>query len=145
MVDVGDKTVSQREARASGRIRLRPATLEAVRANTMEKGDVLAVARIAGIQGAKETSRLVPLCHPLPLEHVAVELILEDEPPSIRVMSRARTSARTGVEMEALAAVGVALLAIYDMVKAIDRGAVIEEIRLEEKSGGRSGTWRRER
>lgn len=143
MVDVGEKPVTRREARASGRILLQPDTLRAVRESSLEKGDVLAVARLAGIQAAKETSRLIPLCHPLPLEHVEVDLQLQSDPPSVSVSARARTSARTGVEMEALVAVSVALLTIYDMVKAIDRGAEIGEVRLEEKSGGKSGEWRR--
>jgi len=143
MVDVGDKAVTRRVARASGRILLEPDTLRAIRANAIAKGDVLGVARLAGIQAAKETSRLIPLCHPLPLEHVAVECELEEDPPAVRVVGTARTEGRTGVEMEALTAVSVALLAIYDMVKAVDRGAEIGEVRLEEKSGGKSGSWRR--
>jgi len=143
MVDVGAKPVTVREARAAGRILIQRETLDAIRANQVAKGDVLGVARIAGIQAAKETSRLIPLCHPLPLEHIELHFDLSDDPPAIDVSARARTSARTGVEMEALTAVSVALLTIYDMVKAIDRGAVIGEVRLEEKSGGKSGAWRR--
>ena len=143
MVDVGGKPVTRREAAATGRILLRPETLRAVRGNAIAKGDVLAVARLAGIQAAKETARLVPLCHTLPLDHVAVDLHLEDEPPCIRASARARTSGRTGVEMEAIVAVAAALITVYDMVKAIDRGAEIRDVRLEEKSGGKSGEWRR--
>jgi cyclic pyranopterin phosphate synthase len=144
MVDVGRKAATAREALASGRILLAPATLAAVRENTLAKGDVLAVARFAGIQGAKEASRLVPLCHPLRLDHVEVEVVPLSRPASIRVEARARTRGPTGVEMEALTAVSVALLTVYDMVKAVDRSAEIGEIRLERKSGGRSGTWRRD-
>jgi cyclic pyranopterin phosphate synthase len=143
MVDVGGKAATAREALASGRILLEPATLAAIRESTLAKGDVLAVARLAGIQAAKETARLVPLCHPLQLDHVEIEVIPLARPPSIRVEARTRTRGPTGVEMEALTAVSVALLAVYDMVKAVDRSAEIGEIRLENKSGGRSGTWRR--
>jgi cyclic pyranopterin phosphate synthase len=143
MVDVGEKAVTRREATASGRIRLLPATVRAIRENAVAKGDVVGVARRAGIQAAKETSRLIPLCHPLPLEHLEVDVTVEDDPPAVRVMATARTSGKTGVEMEALTAASIALLAVYDMVKAIDRGAVIDEVRLEEKSGGKSGEWRR--
>ena len=143
MVDVGDKAVTRREARATGRILLRPETVRAVRENALAKGDVLAVARLAGILAAKDTARLIPLCHPLALDHIALDLEPSDEPPSIRVTASARTSGRTGVEMEALVGASVALLAVYDMVKAIDRDAVIGDLRLEEKSGGKSGEWRR--
>jgi cyclic pyranopterin phosphate synthase len=143
MVDVGGKAATSREALASGRIRLEPGTLAAIRENTLAKGDVLAVARLAGIQAAKETSRLIPLCHPLRLDHVEVEVVPLARPASIRVEALARTRGPTGVEMEALTAVSVALLAVYDMVKAVDRSAEIGEIRLERKSGGRSGAWRR--
>jgi cyclic pyranopterin phosphate synthase len=143
MVDVGEKGVTRREATASGRIRLLPATVRAIRENALAKGDVLGVARLAGIQAAKETSRLIPLCHPLPLEHVEVDVAVEDDPPGVRVRATARTSGKTGVEMEAFTAASVTLLAVYDMVKAIDRGAVIGEVQLEEKSGGKSGEWRR--
>ena len=143
MVDVGAKPVTAREARASGWIRLGRATLRAIRENALAKGDVLAVARVAGIQGAKETPRLVPLCHVLALEHVEVELRLEEAPPSVLVEAAVRASGKTGVEMEALTAVTIALLTVYDMVKAIDRGAEIGGIRLEQKSGGKSGEWRR--
>jgi cyclic pyranopterin phosphate synthase len=143
MVDVSQKPVTRREARATGRILLGLRTLHAIRTNALEKGDVLSVARLAGIQAAKETSRLIPLCHPLPLDHIALDLQLQDQPPAVRVTACVRTSGRTGVEMEALTAVSVALLAVYDMVKAIDRGAEIGEVRLEKKSGGKSGYWSR--
>jgi cyclic pyranopterin phosphate synthase len=143
MVDVGGKPVTTRQAVASGRVLLRRETLEAVRGNRLRKGDVEAVARLAGIQAAKEASRLIPLAHPLALEHIHVDVRTEEDPPSVRVTAVARTSARTGVEMEALTAVAVALLAVYDMVKAVDREAVIGEVRLEEKTGGKSGPWRR--
>jgi cyclic pyranopterin phosphate synthase len=143
MVDVGEKVVTRREATASGRIRLLPETVRLIRANEVKKGDVLSVARLAGLQAAKETSRLIPLCHPLPLDHVQVDLALEDDPAAVRATATARTSGRTGVEMEALTAVAVALLTVYDMVKAIDRAAEIGAVRLEEKSGGKSGAWRR--
>ena len=143
MVDVGEKAVTRREATASGRILLLPETLRAIRANEVKKGDVLGLARIAGLQAAKETARLIPLCHPLPLDHVRVDLALEDAPPAVRVVATARSVGRTGVEMEALTAAGVALLTVYDMVKAIDRAAEIRDLRLDEKSGGKSGDWRR--
>lgn len=143
MVDVGGKAETRRAARATGRILIARETVRAIRDNALEKGDVLGVARVAGIQAAKETSRLIPLCHPLPLEHVALDLVLSDEPSAVFVSATVRTSGRTGVEMEALTAVSVALLTLYDMVKAVDRGAVIGEIALEEKSGGKSGAWRR--
>jgi cyclic pyranopterin phosphate synthase len=145
MVEVGAKPVTRREARASGRIRLSAETLRRIRENALAKGDVLAVARIAGIQAAKETARLVPLCHPLALDHVELSFELRDEPPAVHVSARTRATARTGVEMEALTAVAVALLAVYDMVKAVDRGAEIGQVRLDEKSGGKSGEWRRGR
>ena len=138
MVDVGDKEVTARTARASGRVRMRPETVELVRNRKLAKGDVLEVARLAGIMAAKRTAELIPLCHPLPLD--AVEVSFEfPEPDTIAVEARARVTARTGVEMEALVAVGTAALTIYDMCKSVDRAMVIEQIRLEEKSGGRSG------
>jgi cyclic pyranopterin phosphate synthase len=141
MVDVGAKEVTRREAHASARVRMLPATLETIRSGTAAKGDVLATARIAGIQGAKETSRLIPLCHPLPLERVAVEFAFEGD--ALVIATEAAATARTGVEMEALTAAAVAALTVYDMLKAIDRGMTIGKIRLMKKSGGRSGTWRR--
>ncbi len=142
MVDVGDKAVTTRRAVASGRIRMQPETLAAVRNGTAKKGDVLAVARIAGIQAAKETSRWIPLCHPLALESVEV-LFDYDGDDALVVRATTQITAKTGVEMEALTAASAALLTVYDMVKSIDRGMVIEHIRLEEKAGGRSGDWRR--
>ncbi|MHC5010662.1 MAG: cyclic pyranopterin monophosphate synthase MoaC [Planctomycetota bacterium] len=143
MVDVSGKEATHRRARAEGVLRLQPATLEAVRDGSVPKGDVFAVARIAGIQGAKRTSDLVPLCHPLRID--AVEVDVEALPPDrVRVEAVVCAFDRTGVEMEALAAVSAAALAVYDMVKAVDRGAVIESIRLLEKEGGKSGSWRRE-
>ncbi|MCA8959598.1 MAG: cyclic pyranopterin monophosphate synthase MoaC [Planctomycetes bacterium] len=143
MVDVGEKAVTRRRAVASGRLRLRPATLARIREGAAEKGDVLAVARIAGIQAAKETARWIPLCHPLPLDSVEIHFDEIDD-TTLSVRAEARTSGRTGVEMEALTAVSAALLTVYDMVKAIDRGMVIERVQLEEKEGGRSGRWLRE-
>ncbi|MFO8057944.1 MAG: cyclic pyranopterin monophosphate synthase MoaC [bacterium] len=142
MVDVGDKEVTRRYARASGKVRMSAETAKAVREGSVQKGEVLASARLAGIQAAKRTSDLVPLAHPLPLDHVEVELeVVED---GVRIESRVRVTARTGAEMEAMAAVAGAALCIYDMAKAMDRQMEIESIRLEEKAGGRSGTWKRE-
>ncbi|OUU21446.1 MAG: cyclic pyranopterin monophosphate synthase MoaC [Planctomycetia bacterium TMED53] len=145
MVDVGDKSISDRKAIAEGSIRMRPATLEKITSGGVEKGDVLTVARIAAIQGAKETSRWIPMCHPLPLDHVDVDIDHghEGEEAWIRLRVETRVQARTGVEMEALVAVSNGLLTIYDMCKAVDRGMEIGEIRLIEKSGGRSGHWTR--
>ena len=142
MVDVGDKAITSRRAVARGRVRLGTA-FAAVRDATLAKGDVLAIARLAGIMGAKETSRLVPLCHPLALSHVAVELELEAATRSIVITCTTRTEGKTGVEMEALTGVAAAALAIYDTCKAVTKGIVIEGIALVEKEGGRSGHWRR--
>lgn len=139
MVDVGDKVESRREAVAEGFIRMDPSTLEAL--SEAPKGDPLLMAQVAGIQGAKKTSELIPLCHPLPLTGVDVELATDPDLPGVRVVSRARVTGRTGVEMEALTAVSVALLTVYDMLKAVDRGMRIEGIRLLSKEGGRSGDW----
>jgi cyclic pyranopterin phosphate synthase len=141
MVDIGGKEITRREAVATGRIVMRPETARAIGEGSVAKGDVLAVARVAGIQAAKETSRLIPLCHPLSLDAVEVELTVGEGAVDARVA--ARTSGRTGVEMEALAATSAALLTIYDMCKGIDRAMIIESIRLESKSGGRSGEWSR--
>jgi len=141
MVDVGDKPVTHRVAVATGRIRMSPLTLDLVRAGTTKKGDVLGVARIAAIQGAKKTSELVPLCHPLPLTRVAVEFALDGATSSIECTARVETRGQTGVEMEALTAVQIGLLTIYDMVKSADRGMVIEDVRLLEKHGGKSGSY----
>lgn len=144
MVDVGEKTVTNRVARACGRIRMQPATLERVRRGEAAKGDVLAVARIAGIMAAKKTAELIPLCHTLLLSKVNVEFtILEDE-SAVACEVEVKTSGQTGVEMEALTAVQISLLTIYDMCKAVDRGMVMEGISLLEKQGGKSGHWRRE-
>ena len=144
MVDVAAKAETHRIARATGRIRMQPATLAAIADGSAKKGDVLGVARIAAIQAAKRTSELIPLCHPLPLTHVGVEFALEPAEACVRCTVQAETLGRTGVEMEALTAVQVALLTVYDMVKAVDRGMVIEEVRLLEKQGGKSGPWRAE-
>lgn len=141
MVDVSAKDVTVRTARASGRVVVSPEVVAALRGSGVPKGDVLAVARIAGIQGAKRTPDLVPLCHPLALHGVEVEVRVDDD--AVVIEATVRTADRTGVEMEALTAVSVAALSVVDMVKAIDRGAVITDIRVEEKAGGRSGTWRR--
>ncbi len=141
MVDVGDKPVTSREAVARGEIAMSAAALGAIRAGTVTKGDPLQAARLAGIMAAKQTSNLIPLCHPLPLTHVSVELTPTRR--GYRIESRVRTSAQTGVEMEALAAVSVAALTIYDMVKAVDQSMVIGDICLVEKRGGRSGHYKR--
>ena len=140
MVDVGGKDVSKRVARAAGRILMRPETLALIREGKASKGDVLGVARIAAIQAAKRTAELIPLAHPLPLTHVAVEFRLDADAVAIEVT--AETLDRTGVEMEALTAVSVGLLTVYDMCKAVDRGMRIEGIYLVEKSGGRSGHFK---
>ncbi|MFB6259678.1 MAG: cyclic pyranopterin monophosphate synthase MoaC [Thiohalorhabdaceae bacterium] len=144
MVDVGDKAVTERLAVAEGWIRMEAATLARIRAGQVAKGDVLGVARVAAIQAAKQTGQLIPLCHPLPLTSVDVAFDDQDEPPAVRVTVTARTANRTGVEMEALTAASVALLTIYDMCKAMDRGMTIGDVRLLEKAGGRSGHWRRD-
>ncbi len=141
MVDVGAKTETARLARAGGRIRMRPATFELIRSGSSQKGDVLGVARIAAIQAAKRTADLIPLCHPIPLTRVAVEFELDETDSSVACTATAETFGRTGVEMEALTAAAAALLTVYDMCKAVDRGMVIESVRLLEKSGGKSGHW----
>jgi cyclic pyranopterin phosphate synthase len=139
MVDVGWKDETEREAVARGSVVMQKQTLELIKKGEMEKGDVLSVARIAGIMGAKRTSDLIPLCHPLPLDQVKVELELDDENSQVLITATARTTAKTGVEMEALTAVSIAALTIYDMCKAVDRGIRIESIRLVRKRGGKSG------
>lgn len=144
MVDVGDKPATRREATASARIRMLPSTLEAIVEGTLPKGDVFAVARIAGIQGAKQCSNLIPLCHPLALSSVSVTLEPDPTLPGVRINATCRLTGQTGVEMEALSAASVAALTLYDMCKAIDRGMSIESIQLEQKSGGASGDWQRE-
>ena len=140
MVDVGGKAETQRVAVALGRIRMNAATLAALRDGTAPKGDVLAVARIAGIMAAKRTAELIPLCHPLALDAVSVEFAFVDD--GVEARATASLTGRTGVEMEALTAVSVALLTVYDMAKAIDKGMVIDGVRLIEKRGGKSGDWR---
>ncbi len=143
MVDVSAKAVTAREAVARGEVTMRPATLALIAAGAVPKGDVLGVARLAGIMAAKRTAELVPLCHPLPLSHVDVELTPDPAAARVRIESRVRVEARTGVEMEALAAVAVAGLTLYDMCKAVDREMTIGAIRLVRKTGGRSGTFTR--
>ena len=141
MVDVGDKAVTSRVAVATGRITMLPATFALVRDGTAKKGDVLGVARIAAIQGAKRTAELVPLCHPIALTHVEVDFALDEARSTVSCSVRAETRGQTGVEMEALTAVQIGLLTIYDMCKAVDRGMVIDGVRLLEKHGGKSGDW----
>ena len=141
MVDVSAKAETHRIARASGVIRMLPATFALIRQGTAKKGDVLGVARIAAIQGAKRTADLVPLCHPLPITRVAVEFELDAERSLVRCTAQVETLGRTGVEMEALTAVQVGLLTVYDMCKAADRGMVIDGVRVLEKHGGKSGVW----
>ena len=142
MVDVSDKAATQRVAIAEGRVIMQPKTLAIVRKGNAKKGDVLGTARIAGIQAAKRTHELIPLCHPLPLSQVEIELTPDAKLPGIVARARVKVAGKTGVEMEALTAVSVACLTIYDMVKAIERGMRIEGIRLVEKRGGRSGHYR---
>lgn len=144
MVDVSDKDVTPREAVAEGRLVMEAGTLDALQAERSPKGDPLVVARIAAIQAAKRTAELIPLCHPLPLSGIDVELEVEPELPGVRITVAARVSARTGAEMEALTAVSIGLLTLYDMLKAVDRGMRLEGIRLLRKTGGRSGTWQAE-
>ena len=141
MVDVSDKDVTRREATATGQVRLSAEAVAALRDNAVPKGDALAVGRIAGIQGAKRTPDLIPLCHPLPLTGVDLDLAVIDT--GVTITATVRTTGRTGVEMEALTAVSVAALSVIDMIKAIDRSAVITDVRVEAKSGGRRGDWRR--
>lgn len=141
MVDVAGKSVTQRVARAAGRIRMRPATLRQIAAGGAKKGDVLGVARVAAIQAAKRTSELIPLCHPLALTHVSVDFTIHRKDSTVRCVATVATVGPTGVEMEALTAVAAALLTIYDMCKAVDRGMRLDNIRLLEKKGGKSGYW----
>ena len=142
MVNVGDKPNTHRIAIATGSISMLPATFDLVEAGNHKKGDVLGIARIAGIQASKKTSELIPLCHPLALSHVSLQFELDRAKSSIRCQVQAETTGPTGVEMEALTAVQVALLTIYDMCKAVDRGMVMGDIKLLEKSGGKSGEWK---
>jgi cyclic pyranopterin phosphate synthase len=139
MVDVSGKDVTARTASASGRVLVSPAVVDLLRGAGMPKGDTLAVARLAGIMGAKQTPSLIPLCHPLALSSVSVDLVVADD--AVEVVATVSTTDRTGVEMEALTAVSVAALTVVDMVKAVDKGAVITDVRVESKSGGRSGDW----
>ncbi len=141
MVDVSEKSVTARAAEATGRVLVSPEVVALLRGKGVPKGDALAVARIAGIMGAKQTPSLVPLCHPLAISGVEVELAVADD--AVEITARVRTTDRTGVEMEALTAVSVAGLTVVDMVKAVDKAAVITDVRVEAKSGGRSGDWRR--
>lgn len=142
MVDVGEKNETHRIAKATGRIEMKAATLQLIASGTAKKGDVLGIARIAAIQGSKRTSELIPLCHPLYLTSVAVEFSLDQQNNAVDCTVTAETLGRTGVEMEALTAVNIALLTIYDMCKAVDKGMQLTQIRLLEKQGGRSGHWK---
>jgi cyclic pyranopterin phosphate synthase len=144
MVDVGQKAVTQRVAVAEGRIQMQPDTLRLILDGRHGKGDVLGVARVAGIMAAKKTADLIPLCHPLALTKVAVEFTPHEETAAVHCTATVQTSGQTGVEMEALTAVQIALLTIYDMCKAVDKGMEMGQVRLLEKRGGKSGTWRRE-
>ena len=145
MVDVGGKPVTERTAIAEGAVVMAPATLALIRAGNAKKGDVIGTARIAGIMAAKRTHELIPLCHPLALSSIAVEIEPDEALPGLRVRATVKVAARTGVEMEALTAVAVSCLTIYDMAKAADRGMEITAVRLAEKRGGRSGLWKRKR
>jgi cyclic pyranopterin phosphate synthase len=144
MVDVGDKAVTSREAVAAATVTMSPDTLELVQSGGHDKGDVFAVARIAGIQAAKRCSDLIPLCHPLPLSKVQVELSVDRDNSRVDILARCKVAGRTGVEMEALTAASVAALTVYDMCKAVDRCMVIGDLKLLEKHGGASGDWVRE-
>jgi cyclic pyranopterin monophosphate synthase len=141
MVDVSEKALSDRIAVAEGRVRMRRETLALIRAGDAKKGDVLGVARLAGIMASKRTHELIPLCHPLAISGVTLDIALDDETSCVDVRATVKTSGQTGVEMEALTAVSIACLTIYDMVKAVDRGMIIEAVRLIEKRGGASGDW----
>ena len=143
MVDVGDKDDTHRIAIAGGSISMKKETLELIIQGNHKKGDVLGIARTAGIMGSKKTAELIPLCHPISLTHVDISLTINDENSSISCECRTETKGKTGVEMEALTAVQVVLLTIYDMCKAVDRGMIMSEIQLLEKSGGKSGTWKK--
>jgi cyclic pyranopterin phosphate synthase len=143
MVDVSDKEVTNRIAVARASVHMRPETLALIRRGKVEKGDVFSVARVAGIMAAKKTSELIPMCHPLNITSVKIELTANDDPARVEIEASVRVSGKTGVEMEALTAVSVAALTIYDMCKAVDREMTLSDIRLVEKSGGKSGTFRR--
>lgn len=141
MVDIGDKPSTSRMARATGLIRMKPETLAAIRTNALSKGDALAVARVAGISAAKRTWDLIPLCHQIPISAVHVDFELDDKLPGVRVSATAKTEGQTGVEMEAILAVSVSLVTLYDMAKGVDKGMTLGEISLVEKRGGKSGDW----
>lgn len=141
MVDVGDKTVTARRALATGQVTMQRETLAIVMDKTAKKGDVITVAELAGIMGAKRTADLIPLCHPLPLSKVTVQISVAADLPGLKVLAETKTTGQTGVEMEALMAVSVTCLTIYDMLKAVDRAMVIGDVKLLEKSGGKSGLW----
>ena len=143
MVDVGAKAETARRARASGHIRMEPGTLGLIEGNQMAKGDVVSVAKVAGVMAAKRTAELIPLCHPLPLTDLQVDVSVDRELPGLRVSAEAAAVGRTGVEMEAIVAVIVTLVTVYDMAKAHDRGMVISDVRLDHKTGGKSGSWTR--
>ena len=142
MVDVSDKAVTDRVAVAEGWVKMRPETLEKIIEGKAKKGDVLAVARLAGIMGAKKTAELIPLCHPLPITKVSLDLTADEDRPGVRVEATVKTTGQTGVEMEALTAVSTACLTIYDMVKAVEKSMVIEDVRLILKDGGKSGLYK---
>ncbi len=144
MVDVGDKPDSDRSATAIGRVTMQPETLRLITEGALKKGDVLTVARIAGIMAAKRTSELIPLCHPIPLTKISVDLTLDPASNAINISATAKTTGKTGVEMEALTAVTVAALTIYDMAKAVDRGMIISDVKLTEKTGGVHGDYKAE-
>lgn len=141
MVDVGDKPVSERLAVAAGEVRMLPETLALLASNSLKKGDALAVAQVAGIQAGKRTAELIPFCHTIPLEHLSIEFEFDQELPGVRIRATARTEGKTGVEMEALTAVSVAALTIYDMAKSAEKSIRIQNIRLVKKSGGKSGDY----
>ena len=141
MVDVGAKAGTEREAVAAARVRMKPETLRLLREGNLPKGDVLGTARVAGIMAAKRTSELIPMCHPLMLTHVSLEFAFDEETSAVNIRATTRCKGQTGVEMEALTAASVAALTIYDMAKAVERGMVIEDVRLLEKRGGKSGHW----
>lgn len=143
MVDIGEKSITQRVAIATGLISMQKETLALIKEGGHKKGDVLGIARTAGIMGAKKTSELIPLCHPLSLTHINIDLTVNEEDASILCECRAETEGKTGVEMEALTAVQITLLTIYDMCKAVDRGMTISNVQLSEKKGGKSGHWKR--
>lgn len=144
MVDVGAKAETEREALAAGRVRMQPETLRLLRAGDLPKGDVLGTARVAGIMAAKRTAELIPMCHPLLLTHIAIDFAFDEAAYAVEILATVQCNGRTGVEMEALTAVSVAALTIYDMAKAVEKGMVIDGIRLLEKRGGKSGNWRSE-